>query len=223
MLLHSWCTIDVGLPLKRVCLYYNIYNNNNNNLDICKIFMLPQSAFGSNIVYTFIAMSVERAYSSYRIGRHQNLDIHKAYRPLVYIWMVTFVINILPTIISWLKGDMSNEDWQTRIPSCENKYVSQRQLFRANSTVMDGNERHDHLLIAAAIVLYLLLEVIPVVLMLYVNKRNTRLLNTYTGTGTHQALAIRVMLQRNIVATQVRGMVGNLRSQRICMVLFYNL
>ncbi len=149
-------------------------------------------------------MSVERAYSSYRIGRYQNLDIRKAYRPIVYVWIVTFLLNILPTITNWLHGDFTNQSlgWQTKIPTCENKYVTQRQYFYRNSTgVVDS--RKNHLLVALTIALYMVLEVIPITLMLYVNKRNTRLLNTYTGTGTHQALAIRVMLHRNIVATQV--------------------
>jgi hypothetical protein len=147
-------------------------------------------------------MCIERAYSSYRLGNHKYLDIYKAYRPVIYTWIVTLLINVLPVLLNMLTGVYARDEWRVVIPACKDTYIGRRVYFGVNMTETIIN-RTSVGNIAGAVVPLVLVECIPLFLFLYIGRRNLRLMNCFAANHTHESIAIGVTLQRNNLATKV--------------------
>jgi hypothetical protein len=173
----------------------------------CNVAVIVQHLFTTNVVFTFITISVERAYSSYKVGRYENLDIHKAHRPVIYAWIVTLVWTLSAEVSNLLRGVYNNDSWNTQLPLCEEVYAAKRQYFIANQTAAVQQDilkdRKNYATAALVICAYFTMECVPLLLFIYVARRNRKLLDTFVPTDTHKSIVARVMLQRNIVATQV--------------------
>ena len=174
-----------------------------------------ESTFGSSIIYVFIAIALERAYASYRGGRHLALDTIKARRPLIYTLIVTFCLTILPVIIAWLRGDYQLPEWNVDIPVCESTYINARNVFYKLHTLRNNGTNitlalyesiiqtePNNLNVAFSVLITIVLEGLPLLLFFYVLWRNQRLHNKFHLSGTHQSLAIRTILRRNIDSTR---------------------
>jgi hypothetical protein len=167
----------------------------------CRLLLQPSTIFTANIIFTYIAMCIERAYSSYRIGRHQYLDVYKAYRPVMYTWLVTLILYLLPLLVDCVIGTFTKTEWHIVLPACMDTYVNEKMYFSTNitDTIVDANS----IPLGYAVAIYALLEFTPLFLLLYISKRNYRLLREYSANRTHESIAIGVTLNRNNLTTKV--------------------
>jgi hypothetical protein len=181
------------------------YSKNNCIPGQCRVLNQPQSVFSSNVVYCLFTISIERAYGSYaRIGRHRSLDTSKALRPVIYVWVATFILSVLPVLSELIRGDYQSESWQTRIPTCTERYYDNRDKFGTNSTGAQANVQPAQLSgIILLIGFFSFCELVPITIFVLVYFTNTRLLEKFKVDGTHQSLSVRVLLYRNLLATQV--------------------
>ena len=144
---------------------------------------MPQATFTANVLYTYIAICIERAYSSYRIGRHKYLDVYNAYRPVIYTWLATCILNILPLILDGISSTLPKNNGSIILPACHGLYIQRWKYVVTNETEPD---RKSFASLARTAIPLAAIEFIPLFLFLYIERRNRRLLNNYTAERTHE-------------------------------------
>jgi hypothetical protein len=91
------------------------------------------------------------------------------------------------------------------LPACIDTYVNEKMYFDTNvdTNVTDTIVDENSIPLVYAVLIYALLEFTPLFLLLYISKRNYRLLREYSANRTHESIAIGVTLNRNNLTTKV--------------------
>ncbi len=122
------------------------------------------------------------------------------------MWIVTFILSVFPVLAELFRGDYHSASWQIRIPTCTERYYENREKFWTNSSNITIEEPPTFGGIALLVGFFSYCELVPIAIFVLVSFRNKRLLNKFAFNGTHESLSIRVLLYRNILATQVRSL-----------------